>query len=509
MSNLNLNNEIKIIIEKFKKNEFNFVIKNSKILLKKFKNNDLLWTLQGVSYLNQNNKILSLECLKTAIRINPKNIDARNYLGIVFKKLNKLVEAEKCYLECNKLNPNYFSSLLNLANLKVIINQFDDAIGLYVKALKINENVEEIYINLAHAYQSTKQFKESKLILNRCLDKFPASSKADRLLSSQTNFAVDDKYLQLLLKKLSEKELAKKQKINLFFAIGKAFEDKKDYKRSFKYYSKGNNWEKKYLKSNLSFKKKIFNKIRLFFSDFNFESNNKNFDKKKKIIFIFGLPRSGTTLLENIISSHDKVSSTGEINFISKFFNDNEIISNDLNDLLNLNLKKKYLDYLKLFKLKNNVMTDKSLNNYFYLGFIKHYFPESKFIHCKRNAKDNCLSIYKNLFVDSQYWKYDEEELVKYFLLYKDIMNFWNEKMNKEILNVEYENLINNKEFTVKEIIDYCGLEWNEKCLSHHKNNMTIKTLSANQAHKPIYSTSINSHKKYEIYLKEMFNNLN
>jgi tetratricopeptide (TPR) repeat protein len=508
MYKLDTENIIKIIINKFKNNNFDFVIEKSSFLLKELKNNDLLWTLQGVSFLNKNDEFNCIKCLQTAIEINPKNIDARNYLGIAYKKLNNLAEAEKYYLECIKINPNYIGSLLNLANLKIIINNFDEAISLYIKALKIDENVENIYINLAHAYQSTRQFEKAKIILNKCLKKFPLSTKADRLLSSQINFKNEESYLNSFLEKLDEKKISKEKKIDLLFAIGKAFEDKKDYKKSFDYYSKGNSWKRNSLKSNINQKIKLFNSIKSFFLNFDFEYKTNFYDREKKIIFIFGLPRSGTTLIENIISSHDKVSSTGEINFLNNFFKDNEIVSNNVNNLLNLDLKKKYFDYLKLFNLRNSTITDKSLNNYFYLGFIKHYFPQSKLIHCQRNARDNCLSIYKNLFVDNQAWKYDEKELVDYYNLYKKIMKFWNKKMGKDILNIEYENLINNKEYTIKKIINYCELEWSEKCLNHHKNDMSIRTLSKNQANKPIYSSSIDSYKNYEIYLKEMFNNL-
>ena len=508
MNRLNLKNEIQVIINKFKNNDFDFVIEKSNLLLKELKDNDLLWTLQGVSYLNKNNEINSIKCLQEAIRVNPKNIDARNYLGIAYKKLNNLTKAEEYYLECIEINPNYITSLLNLANLKIIINNFDEAIILYIKALKIDENVENIYINLAHAYQSTGQFEKAKLVLDKCLKKFPLSTKADRLLSSQINFKDDDSYLDSFLKKLGEKKLDEEKKIELLFAIGKAFEDKKDYKKSFDYYSKGNYWKRNSLKSNINQKIKLFSSIKSFFSNFDYKYKNNIYDKEKKIIFIFGLPRSGTTLIENIISSHSKVSSTGEINFLNNYFKDNEIISNDINNLLNLDFRKKYFDYLKLFNLKNSTITDKSLNSYFYLGFIKHYLPESKLIHCQRNARDNCLSIYKSLFVDSQSWKYDEKELVAYYNLYKDIMKFWNKMLGNEILNIKYENLIDNKEYTIKKIINYCELEWSEKCLNHHKNNMSIRTLSSNQANKPIYSSSINSYKNYEIYLKETFNNL-
>ena len=282
MHQLDTKNKIKIIINRFKNNDFDFVIEKSNLLLKELKNNDLLWTLQGVSYINKNEEINSIKCLQAAIKINPKNIDARNYLGIAYKKLNKLTKAEKYYLECIEIDPNYLSSILNLANLKITINHFDEAILLYIKALKIDENVENIYINLAHAYQSTRQFEKAKLILNECLKKFPLSTKADGLLSSQINFKDDDSYLGSFLKKLDEKKIDKEKKIELFFAIGKAFEDKKNYKKSFTYYSKGNYLKRNSLKSNINQKLKLFSSIKSFFSNFDYNYKSNLSDKKKK-----------------------------------------------------------------------------------------------------------------------------------------------------------------------------------------------------------------------------------
>ena len=513
MDEFNFQDNIKVIIKKFKDNNFDFVIKRTNFILKDENNYDLLWTLRGISYLNKNDKINSLKCLKVAVRINPKNIDAKNYLGNLYKSLNKLKEAEKCYNECININSNYISSLFNLANLKIMLNNFNEAILLYNRALKVTENIEKIHINLAHAYQSTKQFKKAELILKKCLKKFPLSTEADRLLSSQINFINDEDHLESMIKKLENKKinLNRNQKIDLLFSIGKGFEDKKDYKKSFHYYSKGNYLKRKTLKSNIDQKIILFDKVRSFFS--NFEYKNNIFNKEKKIIFIFGLPRSGTTLIESIISSHDKVSSVGEINFLSNFINsnffkDNKFVSKDISNFLRIGLKKEYFDYLSLFNLKNDIITDKSLNNYFYLGFIKHFFPGSKLIHCQRNIEDNFLSIYKNLFTDNEAWKYDKEEMVKYYNLYKKIISFWNKKMSKDILNVNYEDLINNKDYTIKKIISHCGLNWSEKCLNHQKYNIPIRTLSVNQASKPIYSSSIGSSKNYKIYLKEMFHNL-
>ena len=508
---MKIQNNTEVIISKFKEKNYNFVIEKTNFLSEKENNNDLLWTLRGLSYLNKNNKIDSLKCLNMAVKINPKNIDAKNYLGILYNNSGKLRQAEKYFKECIQSKPDYISSIFNLANLKIKTNNFEEAISLYIKALKINENIEKIYINLGFAYQSTKQSQKAKLILEKCLNKFPSSTEADKLLSSQTNFKNDENYLMDMVKKLNTKQLNDEKKINLLFAIGKGFEDKGDYKKSFNYYSKGNHLKKNNLKSDINQKIEFFENIESFFSNFIFK--NEIIGNKKKIIFIFGLPRSGTTLVESILSSHEEISSVGEINFLSNFvklnfFKDNKILLDDLHNFSDSNLKEEYFNYLESFNIKNDVITDKSLESYFYLGFIKHFFPSSKLIHCQRNAKDNCLSIYKNLFTDNEAWKYDENELVEYYSLYKRIMNFWNKKISKDILNINYEDLVKNNETTVKKIINHCQLKWDEKCLSHHNYVAPIKTLSLNQANKPVYSSSIGSSNNYDIYLRKMFDNL-
>ena len=202
----------------------------------------------------------------------------------------------------------------------------------------------------------------------------------------------------------------------------------------------------------------------------------------------------------------------GELNYLNKFFNIN-FIKNDqldvdfINKFLKHDLQKYYFDFIKFFNIKTEIITDKSLNIYWYLGFIDIFFPNAKFVHCQRNPKDNCLSIFKNLFEDGQGWKYDEAELIEYYKLYKEIMIFWNEKLNQNFLNIQYENLVEDSVENIKKLINFCDLDWDENCLNHHKNNMPIKTLSLNQANQPIYKTSVDSSKNFEQYLKEIFSN--
>ena len=505
--NKDLNKEIEIVINRFKTGDYEFAINKSTILLKKLPNNDLLWNLKGLSLQTIGNIKDSIHCFLKSLNINPKNIAARNNLGNSYKYANHYNLALECFEECIKQDFSYTAAIVNLANLKVIINDYDDAIKLYNQILKNNKNIESVYINLAQAYQSTKDFKNSLKIIHEGIEKYPNQTKLDKILSIQTNYLNDDAHLNVMLDKINN-NLNEDQKINLFFAIGKAFEDKKDYSNAYKYYLKGNELKRKKLKFNINEKIKLFKDLKTFFE--NNELKGKNISQnKRKVIFVFGLPRSGTTLVENIISSHDKVSGLGEINYLNKFFNLN-FIKNDqlnidfINDFLLHDLQKYYFDFVKIFDDKTEFITDKSLNIYWYLGFINIFFPNAKFIHCQRNPKDNCLSIFKNLFEDGQGWKYNENELVEYYKLYEKIMTFWNEKLNQKILNIKYEDLVRDKNNNIRKIINFCGLDWNEKCLNHHENNMPIKTLSLNQANKPIYKTSINSSKNFETYLEKI-----
>jgi len=509
----NHDKEIEIIVNRFKNSDFEYVINKTTILLKKIPNNDLLWNLKGLSLQNLGNIKDSISCFQMSLNNNQKNIAARNNLGNSYKYANQLKLAEECFEECINIDPHYTASIVNLANLKTIVNDFDNAIKLYNKVLSNNKNIESIYVNLAQAYQSTRQFEKALQIISKGIQKYPNQTKLDKLLSVQTNYNENEIHLNQMLEKLSNQNLNEEQKINLYFSIGKAYEDKKEYSKSFDFYLKGNEQKRKRLKFNIEEKAKLFDDIKEFFLSRK-DINQERKINEKNVIFIFGLPRSGTTLIENIISSHDEISAMGEINYLNKFFDINFVKKNRLdlnfiNSFLNFDLQKMYFDFIKSFNIKTNIVTDKSLNVYWYLGFINMFFPNAMFIHCERDPKDNCLSIYKNLFEEGQGWKYNETELIEYVNLYREIMTFWNSILDDKILNIQYEDIIQDSENKIKEIIKFCKLEWDANCLNHHKNKIPIKTLSLNQANKPIYSSSVNSSKNYKPYLKELFSKFN
>jgi hypothetical protein len=324
------------------------------------------------------------------------------------------------------------------------------------------------------------------------------------MISLLEDYDKDDTHLKLMIKKLEKNDLDDNQKIYLYFGISKALEDKKNFREAFDYIKLGNKLKRNTSNYSIKKDKELVNKIKDQFNDFDFNINKKekNFPSP---IFILGMPRSGTSLIEQIISSHENVEGLGELNLFNKIA-ENEFVKDDKYDLEHM--INNYYKLLGSFDLKKENFTDKTLLNFFWIGFIKICFPSAKIINCSRNPKDNCISIYKNLFDHEGAWCYDETELTEYYKLYQDLIIYWKKKIPNFIYDVKYENIINNSENEIKNMIKFCDLKWDKQCLSFNENKTAIKTLSVNQVRKKIYSSSVNSFDNYKKYSSDLFKDL-
>lgn len=254
------------------------------------------------------------------------------------------------------------------------------------------------------------------------------------------------------------------------------------------------------------FNEKLFNKFKV--------SGNQDFSP----IFILGMPRSGTTLVEQIISSHPEVFGGDELNFLTdivkKNFKDKnfELILqkfSSLNEHDLIKLGTEYINNLKNKSNNSNRTTDKLPINFKWIGLIKLLVPNSKIIHCYRNPEDNCLSIFKNFFTSKELtFAYNLEEIIEFYNLYENLMIYWKKLLPKFIIDIKYENIVQNPEEQIKSLIDNCNLSWNDTCLKFYNNKRAISTASDAQARKKIYKTSINTWKKYEKHLKKSFQKL-
>jgi Tfp pilus assembly protein PilF len=491
----------------FLEQKFKKVIEKTKKLMKKDPNQVPFYNFIGLAYRQLGQNLNAENTFKKGLEIFPNNLSIICNLGALYRLMAKFVEAEYYLNRGLELKKDDFNILCNYGNLKRDLNKNKEAIDYYKEAYKINSLNETLLINLASAFGIDAEFEASKKVLNEVNVNFPKNTKADFMYSSIHSYQEDDNHRNQMINKL-KLNLHQQDIVYLNFAIAKSYSDIKNYSESSKYFINAN--KNQFDISNYSFENelKIFNIIKDRFK--NFEFKNLYPSVEPNLIFIVGLPRSGTTLTHQIVSSHSKVYGAGELPIIINLFN-NKIKDTSFLDKIfqdkdydkNVFIQKFSQQVEKLFtQFDSKIILDKSPLNFIWIGFIKLLFPKAKIIHCKRNLRDVGLSIYRNFFDGGHLpWSYNEETLIKFIEAYKDLMNFWNEKLPNQIYSCEYENLVSNKLQETKKMIAFCNLDWEENCADHTNNDAVIKTVSISQARKAIYKSSIKLSDNYLNYL--------
>ena len=504
-----IRSEMEKIKKFFSVQQYETVIEKTKKLLKKDNTQVAFYNYIALSYKQLGKLDEAYLTIKKGLKMHPNNDSLLGNMGSICRAMDKLSEAENFFKRALDVNPSKVSTLVNYGNLKRDQNKINDAIEIYEKARRLDQNLELLLINLAGTYQVIGEFEKSKEVLKDLSQRHPQNTLSDKLYSSIHKYKIDDPHQTKMLEKLNYSPINNENKVALSFAIAKSFADQQDYKNSAKYFLIGN--EEKYkMFINYNFnkiEKERFDIIKNIFKNIKFSKHIS--EEMPNLIFIVGLPRSGTTLAHQIISSHSKVYGAGELTILTNFFSkkiyDTEfknIFSNiDANQQILNKISDDLISYFKEYD-GNKIILDKSPLNFEWIGFIKLLFPNAKIIHCTRNLKDTALSIYKNVFDSSSFpWSYNQEQLIKFINLYKDLFDFWKTKLPGQIYECNYEKLVNNPSLEIPKIVDFLNLEWEDKCLDHTKNKTVIKTVSISQARKPIYKSSVNLSEEYKKYL--------
>ena len=508
MKNKNISENIQILINQFNAKNFEEVISRGNILIKKNPEYVVLYNLLGSAYQSKGEFLKAQKNFRIGLKLDPKNLALMNNLAMSYKNLLQYNLAEEIYLKIIEMNDKYINAYINFGNLKRDLNQFDEAIKLYEKALSKNHENPIIYYSLALAHQGIGNFEKTIFYCKKTLEINPNFTRADHLISQSMKYNEDNEHYKLLKNKKDNSNFKNLEKVDLLFSLAKAEEDIGRIDYASKYLIDANKIKKKLINYNVKNEINLLKEIKKKFVKLNIDKNKVS---TNKVIFILGLPRSGTSLIEQIITSHSEVFGGGELpilsNIIKKYFiQEEKLIEENYDEKLKdgkllEKIRNEYLNYLNFFNFNEKFITDKAPLNFRWIGFIKLIFPDAKIIHCQRDPKNNCLSMFKNLFEGGLNFTYDQEDLVNYYKEYKDLMNFWDKKYSKEIYNISYEKLISNNNEEIKKLIKFCELDWEENCLSFHKNKTPIKTMSTAQARKPIYKSSLNAFDKYKKYL--------
>ena len=456
------------------------------------------------------------ERYEEAIIANPDFIEARINLGNIFQIHNDFDQAIEQYQSVLNLDPNNEEVLNNIGNIFRDLDQIDKAINYYERAIEVNPKYAASQYNLGLIYQDLGQ-------VSKAIDQFENSIKIDENswshhnLSYLKNYKPNDPQIEKLIFLLSKQNLDQIDRIHYCLALAKIYEKLGDHEQFFKFLNEGNSLRKKELNYSLDQTKEFHSNIKKLFNEpyLNTKNSTKINTLEKKPIFILGMPRSGTSLVEQIISSHSSVYGAGELEKLSELakpiignFIDGEI--QNLNSRLVQFVRDEYLEMLDNFQTNAAFITDKLPLNFQYIGFILNAFPSAKIVHLERDPRATCWSNYKFFFTSKDNgYSHDFNDLAGFYSSYRDLMNFWHELFPQRIYNLSYENLTENQEIETKKLLQYLDLEWDEKCLNFFENDRAVKTPSSLQVRKKMYKGSSDAWKKHWAYIQPLIDGLN
>ena len=465
--------------------------------------------IEKLTFLFNQGKLLELiKEAKQLILKYPDSIFLWNILGASNARLKKLNESEKCFYTSIKLNPNFIEGHYNLGKTQKELGKLTEAILSYKKAIEIKPDFAEFYNEIGGAQIELGKISEGVSSYKKAIEIKSDFAEAYNNYTDSVKIQINDPILLKLDKLINKKNLSEKDSTYLFFAMGKAQLDIGNSEKALQLINTGNSLRKKELKYKIQKSKDIFDKIKNNFKELNIKNEKTRPDSISQPIFIVGMPRSGTTLVEQILSSHSSIYGAGELDFLDNAINlidwqNNKIQKKDI-----IEIRKNYINELKKIS-KSTYTTDKMPLNFRWIGFIAYAFPNAKIIHIKRDAMATCWSNYKNNFSrDGLAFTFNQVDIAEYYKLYEDLMDFWKKKFPKKIYELNYDKLTENQESESRKIFNYLGLKWENSVLEFHNNSRIVQTASNIQVRKKMYKGSSQQWKKYKPWLQPMLNNL-
>lgn len=426
-------------------------------------------------------------------------------MSVILERANRLDEALDIVDKAIESNPEMPDTYHRKAQIYFLNNQLENALDMIQKGLDVNPNAGMLLGTKAEILQSQGLMEESLETVRQALALGDSFSIATLYftLSKVKKFVPDDPDIKDMEDYLrNNRFMDNTNKSTMHFNLFKAYQDIKEDDIAFKHLQIANNLKSQIVLHDRHIETELFNKVKSVFSKKSLSAVKDSGYPSDVPVFIVGMPRSGTTLTEQIIASHPDVFGAGELYYISML---NEEFKN-LNQNNNYDYGQAYVKYVQSISdeaAQAKRITDKMPGNFMHLGQIITALPNAKIIHCKRNPIDTCLSCYKQYFTLGHYWSYDLDDMAEHYKKYADLMDHWRNVIPDKFIEVSYEDTVNDLESQARHLIDYVGLEWNDACLTPHKSERSILTASKGQVRKPVYKTSVEAWRRYEDQLAE------
>jgi len=465
----------------------------------------------GVVHQELNQHDSAIDSYKKAIAINPKYPDAHNNLGIVYLDSKDLDNAVVHFEYAINFSDNFAEAHNNLGSTLQQKGLLEKALNSYKKSITLKPDYAQAHNNMGILLQKIGNNKAAILSYEKALDSDPSYALAHHNLSALKIYSEDDVHITQMKSSLSSSNISQSDRVHLYFTLAKVSEDLGDNDMLFEYLNEGNQLRKNAL--NFSFENYNLVIQNLFQSCL---SEIKKTYKSSSVnpIFIVGMPRSGTSLVEQIISNHPKVYGGGEMRNLTDILIpvlQGDPISGKINltEEVIYSIGRQYLDALSSFNTPENIITDKWPLNFRNIGFILSAFPDAKIVHLERDPIATCWSIYKHYFNDAgNGWAYNLDDIAEFYSSYKELMAHWHKLYPNKIYDLCYEDLTIDQENETRKLLKYCKLDWDKSCLNFHTNKREVETASAIQVRQKMYQGSSEVWKKYKSYLKPLIKRL-
>jgi tetratricopeptide (TPR) repeat protein len=489
----------------------------------------------------------ALECYGRAIALNPDFVEAHNNRGGVLRRLERPAEALASYDRVIALRPGYADGYLNRGNAlqdlgrlpealasfdKVIaikpdfaeaysnrgnvlkqLERLDEALSSLEKAITLNPNSAALHTNYGNVLKELGQFQQARDAYAHALQLDPDLPGVYLNLAGLKTFSPGDPHFAAMESVAANtQELSTFERMQLDFALGKAYADLKDYGRSFGHLLAGNAAKRATICYDERTVFDFFDRIEtLFTRELIATKAGIGYDSSMPI-FVIGMPRSGTTLVEQILASHPLVHGAGELQTLGEVLrcvcgsSGNKSSFPDLTRALDQaalqQIGKRYVASVRARAPEGKRVTDKMPSNFYYAGLIHLALPNAKIIHTVRDPIDTCLSCFSYLFSGDQNHTYDLGEIGRYYKRYEWLMAHWRRVLSVGyILDVRYEDVVADLKGQARRILEHCGLPWDDRCLHFHKIERPVRTASALQVRQPIYNSAVGRWRMYEEFL--------
>lgn len=492
-----------------------------------------------------------LKQLLAVIKARPNYAEAHCNIGNAFLALEDYAKAELAYGNALRLQPGYVEALEGMARCAQETRDLPRAEDLarqalaiaeraptwallgnihseqgypeqasqdFEKALTLNPDQVSAWLGKGHLLMETGRMEEAEACFCRALELDPGNIAPRLSITQVRKTREDDANFQALeAAAASVGSMPATRALSLHFALGKAYEDLKQYDKAFPHFLEGCRLKRSRIAYNGDNNRLVAENIRKMFTPERLESLRGAGCADDTPIFVLGMPRSGTTLTETILASHPDVHGAGELPDLLHIIGQPRgeppqgyplsVAHLDRNELTRMG--EQYLQQLRRRAPEARRITDKMPANFLGLGMIHLMLPNAKIVHVKRNPVDTCVSAFTRLFNKSQHQSYDLRELGRYYRDYLTIMAHWREVLPAgSFYEIQYEDLVANQEEESRKLLAFCGLEWNEACLDPHKTERTVKTASVTQVRQPVYTSSVERWRVYEKFLGPLLEEL-